>query len=477
MQFQAYTLQKDPSWAAVYLTAPSIEQHNPVHLCILLDVSWPMDDNNKLDSIILSIQMLLELLGPRDRISLITFSNHATIILNYVDIIPEKRDILRQRISVIQTDDVINISAAILRAQEVLQKDSSMKQSIILITGGHATFGIYDTKTLLSMTRQLLTDFPGTSLSTIAYGLQHDKDLLQGMATQGSGSYSTITCWQEISVVFGNIIGSLFSCIAQDVRVILPKNVALRSRYPIIETTTDMEIMIGDIPAEMEAVFFVQLPRGTPLQLKGYDLTAHDSFDTITTIIDRYNDDIHRNNDSHSLRFQAVHLIDEVALSAHWSNTLRNTKKIEIKHILDNIHNYRSMKPRYVWELIIHELKECMYFLDRPYLQFHTNDLYRNICVLGQQRGIPSVYVHEGHPSSLKSPYSNSIQRYLSAQILKNMIDIHVDNQIKVKEIPNIQSHGLLPPFLLRHHTIRFEGRTIIEYVDMSIVDIIHASR
>ena len=235
--------------------------------------------------------------------------------------------------------------------------------------------------------------------------------------------------------------------------------------------------MIGDIPAEMEAVFFVQLPRGTPLQLKGYDLTVHDSFDTITNISNIYNDEIHRNNDSHSLRFQVVHLIDEVALSGHWSNALRNTKKIEIKQLLDNIHNYRSMKPRYVWELIIHELKECIYFLDRPYLQFHTNDLYRNICVLGQQRGIPSVYVHEGHPSFLKSPYSNSMQRYISAQFLKNMIDIHVDNQIKIKEVSNVQSCGLLPPFLLRHHTTRFEGRTIIQYIDMSVADIVHASR
>jgi len=477
MQFQAYTFQKDPSWAAVYVTAPHTEQQNPIHLCNLFDVSCSMDDNNNLDSVILSIQMLLELLGPRDRISLITFSNHATIILNYVDIIPEERDTLRQHISVIKTDDVINIGAAILKAQEVLQKDTSMKQSIILITSGYPTFGISDTNTLISMTRQLLNDFPGTSLSTIAYGLHHSKDLLQGMATQGCGSYSTVSSWQEIAPVFGNIIGGLFSCIAQEVRVILPKDVALRSRYPIIETATEMEIMIGDLPAEMEAVFFVQLPKGTPLQLKGYDFTTNDFFDTITNISDIYNEEINRNNNSHSLRFHVVHLIDEVALSGHWSNTTRNIKKLEIKQLLDNIHNYRSMKPRYVWELIIHELKECMYFLDRPYLHFHTNDLYRNIIVLGQQRGIPSVYIHEGYPSSLKSPYSNSIQRYISAQFLKNMINLHVDNQVKIKEIPNIQTCGLSAPFLLRHHTIRFEGRTIIEYIDMNVVDVVHASR
>jgi hypothetical protein len=238
-----------------------------------------------------------------------------------------------------------------------------------------------------------------------------------------------------------------------------------------------MEVIVGDITAEIEAVFFVQLPRGHPVSLKGYDFTIHEYFNTTTNIIDTYTEEINRNSEVHSLRFNVVDMIDEVALSKHWNEELCNTKKIEITRLLSDIYKYRPVRPHYIWELMIHELKECIYFLNRPYLQFHANDLYQNICVLGQQRGIPFLYVHEGKLIHLNSFYSNNIQRHLSIQILNMITDIHVAHNIKLNDASIIKETRILPPLIMRHHPMRFENRTVIEYINMNVADVVQASR
>jgi hypothetical protein len=421
MQFQAYMLQKNPSWAAIHIKAPPSQERTPVHFCILMDVSGSMDDNNKLKTVILSLQFLLDFLGSQDRISLITFSKNATIILNHSAILSEEKANLRTRLSIIQTEDITNMSAAIIRAREVLQKDTHhIKQGILLLTDGYANHGIVDTEPLVDVLIQLLTDFPGTSLSSVAYGLDHNKELLQDMATKGGGSYSTVNSLEDVATVFGDILGGLVSCISQQIRVLLPKDTVLHSRYPKTEINMKMEIMVGDLPAEMEAVFLAQLPKGTSLELKGYDFKTHQLFELSTNIIETDNEEINANNEAHYIRFQVVHMIEEVVHSETWSDTKRSTKKTEIQHLLTNIYTHRSLRAHSLWDLLINELEECIRVLEYPQLRFHADNLYRNISVVGQQRGTPSTYYRQKQSLSLKPTYSNQTQRYISTELCRN---------------------------------------------------------
>jgi hypothetical protein len=488
MQFQAYTVQRDSSWAAIYITPPSPQERTPIHICILLDVSWSMGDDNKLETFVLSIQALIDNLGPLDHISLITFSNNATIILNYINTLPTNKEKLYSHLSVIKAYDKINMGAALIKAQEVLQKNiSNIKQGVILITNGHVDMGVSDTTTLLSMANQLLTNFPETSLFTVAYGLDHDKELLQKMAIQGGGTYTTVSNIEDVATVFGDIIGGLLSAIVQQIRVIVPKGTAIQSCYSMIETVTEMEIIVGDLSVDMEAIFLVQLPKDTSLQLKGNIISTNESIEMTTTIIDTDNEKINDKNNLHYIRFKVVLMIEKITNSTYWNDILRDKYKIEINELTMSIYRYYAINQHYLLEHMLNELNVCVYIINLPYLHLDIHHLYRNSKVLGQHRGIYSIYEHKRQSSStVKSIYSNSIQLYFSQKFRKMIDEIKCTRHTK----KDVYDTCFSPPLILHHYYVKYENSTIIEYINMkyanketveytnmTIAEVVNASR
>ena len=216
----------------------------------------------------------------------------------------------------------------------------------------------------------------------------------------------------------------------------------------------------------MEAIFFVQLPKGTSLELKGNMIKNNEYINMITSIIDTDNQEINDKNNLHYMRFQVVDIIKKIALTTFWNDVLRAKQKIDIHELRTNIYQYHSVKPHYLLELMINELNECMHVMELPYLHIHIHQLYRNSKVLGQQRGIPTIYNHKGQLSSLNNVYSNSIQQYFSTKLCKLTDEIQT-----VLHTKKVASNCLSPPLILRHHYLKSKNKSVIEYIDMSRIN------
>ena len=276
MNFKVFTLSKNPEWACIQIKAPESEARVPVHLCCILDISGSMDDNNKLINVKKSLYYLLDLLGSQDKISIITFSDNAKTIINQV--FGSEKENIRTQISFIRADSSTNLSAGIIQAHETLLTDSTYKQGILILTDGEANAGLIKTVDIIQLVRNITNKFINTSISCIGYGLQHNTELLQNISTEGKGSYYIVNNLEAVATVFGDILGGLVSCVAQQVRVILPVGTQLKSRYTTNTILNDMEIIIGDMTAGFEAVFLAKIDRHFRVSLKGYNLLNNEYF-------------------------------------------------------------------------------------------------------------------------------------------------------------------------------------------------------
>jgi Ca-activated chloride channel family protein len=270
----------------IILKGAARTERQPVHLLFLIDTSGSMEEQHKLVNVKKSMSFILPLLTERDQISLVTFDDTAKTHLTRNAVTSENKQALEYRIQQIRTDGSTNMSAGLLTAstifEEGLSQASERKQGLILLTDGHANIGIRDEAQLLELVRsQLLAKNPGLSLTTVAYGEDHNADLLSKMSIEGGGSYNIVKNLEDVASVFGEILGGLLSISAQMVEVHFPPEVEVDTVYPkeVLEGGVTY-VRIGDLYAEAEqTVLFKSSPDQGPIRVTGVALPGFDRID------------------------------------------------------------------------------------------------------------------------------------------------------------------------------------------------------
>ena len=435
MNFQAYTLKNYPEWACLQAKAPPSELRSPVHLCFVIDTSASMSDDKKLENVKRSIHFLLDFLGPDDLISIVTFSEVAQVILNRVAVTVAEKENIRARISIISVESNTNLSAGIIQSRECLLNDSSKyKQGILLLTDGMANLGLTRPADILELITNTIDKFTGTSISCVGYGTDHNVELLQSISTEGGGSYYVVNNLEDVACVFGDILGALISCSAQQMTVSLPLGTEVKSRYARNVIDSTVNIIIGDMPAGMDAVFLAKIPIGTSVTLKGYDLQTHSTFE-ITTVV-ATTDDImlNINSEAHYLRFEVLTLLDQsrVIISSCSSRDTINTHINKLNGLIAKIKEYIVVAPHSLWDVLLEELESCVKSLTTPYRDiFDTpNIMTQHAGYLGRMRGLPGRAASQLSPdlTHLTRGFSNSIQRQISAGLASQVTPVAINS-------------------------------------------------
>jgi Mg-chelatase subunit ChlD len=419
MQFQSFSIQSHPEWASIHLKAPESESRIPIHLCCVIDTSGSMEDDDKLENVKRSLHYLLNFLGEKDRISVITFSTTAKTILSKMCCSLIEKESLRARIATIHLEFSTNLSAALVETRTVLtdpsgENASEIKQGILLLTDGMANDGVKEPAEIVAMTKKLLQDYHGTSLSCIGYGTDHNAELLQSMATEGGGSYSIVNTLEDVATVFGNVLGGLISCSFQQVRISLPRQTEIKSRYAT-NHLDEVEIMVGDLSAGMEAVVLAKIPLGHVLTVKAYDLKASQLVTFETTVSSSEDVTIQTDGEAHYLRFDVLALLDDIA-----------SGKQTYEHYLEmvtactrNIKTYRENHAHPLWDLLLNELDRALKALKFPHI-YHRNLTKQRGAYLGMMRGTSSQPADE-LPSNIYNIFSNGLQHTLSQELTREV--------------------------------------------------------
>lgn len=403
------TLQRN---GGIILKGQTRNERQPVHMMLLVDTSGSMDMEQKLPSVKKSIQLMLELLSPEDRLSLVTFADDSKTFLNRVTPTPQEREAIEYRIQNLRADGSTNMSAGLLEVRGLVEPPSSgRKQGLILLTDGHANIGVHSEEGLLDILKRIQTESPGLSLTTVAYGVDHNTEMLTNMAKAGGGAYNVVTNLEDVATVFGDILGGLVSVSAQKVELQLPPGATAQTSYRT-QTSPDgiTSVYIGDLYADAEVtVLFKSAPNQGPIRVKGTDMTTLDLIDIVVepTLLQRL-EDIPMSLIMADYRQKVVALL----LSLRQGST---TAREEAETLLQQIQDDDRIRDHPLKPILIDDIQQTLRLTRRGghLTQTETVEVTQHSAFLSMARGLRTTTSHVP-----PAPQRSRIRRQMAAPTL-----------------------------------------------------------
>ena len=416
---QVLSNEETSSKGGILLRGLNRTTRQPVHIIMLVDTSGSMEDNGKLESVKKSLRFMLSLLSSEDRLSLITFDNDATLILNKVVPDAANLDATLYKINMLHVDGSTNMSAGLLEARSVIESvDSGRKQGIILLTDGHANVGSSTPDAIVSIIQRILTDNRDVSISTTGYGSDHNADLLMQVAREGGGAYNVVSNLEDVASTFGDILGGLVSVSAQRVQVKFPSAYSVKTSYPTQTSAAGVTVVnVGDVYAETEITILFQVS-GSPeaVEVLGTNMMTLNPIHT--TLIPQM-----VSTDAYPLAFTVGELKVEV------SNMLKAVRSLMVTiGMIDALRDKIVDIVHPIVPFLLADLDQAKLIMRRGRMtQEDAVDLTQHSAYIGTSRGMRSITSPQRHarftnendndpvaPRAMLSPMANTAQRSMT---------------------------------------------------------------
>jgi Mg-chelatase subunit ChlD len=256
--------------------ASDADERIPTHFVALIDISDSMADSNKLGHVKHCLSLLLSFLTPADQLSLITFGDTATTLLRRVPMTAAAVATATSSIQSLRTNGCTNFSAGLAAVRELLEggaggqsggersegggpRGARQKEGLFILTDGHANRGVHNPVELRNIGARLRELFPSLTTSFVAYGTDHNADLLKQMSEDVNGSYSIVTDLEGAALTMGESLGNLLSCAAQNVTVKFPAGTKLLGSSGRA-ITPEGRLAVGDLYAGVTQLLLVEFP-------------------------------------------------------------------------------------------------------------------------------------------------------------------------------------------------------------------------
>ena len=211
----------------------SLENVPPSNLVFLLDVSGSMEDPNKLPLLKAALNVLVDRLREKDKVSIVVYAGAAGLVL------PPTSGAEKQKIR----DAIDNLSAggstaggagielAYKIAAENFNKNGNNR--VILATDGDFNVGASSDRSMENLIEEKRKS--GVFLTCFGFGMGNYKDSkLETLADKGNGNHAYIDTMQEAQKVLGTeFFGTLYT-IAKDVKIQVEFNPTKVQAYRLI---------------------------------------------------------------------------------------------------------------------------------------------------------------------------------------------------------------------------------------------------
>jgi uncharacterized protein YegL len=381
-----------PRTGGIILKGQSRNTRQPVHMMLLVDTSGSMESEDKLSSVKRSIQLMLSLLSPEDRLSLVTFSDDSKTFLNRATPTPEEQQAILYRVSNLTPEGSTNMSAGLLEVRGLVEPPSSgRKQGLLLLTDGHANIGVHTEQGLIEILQRIQSESNGLSLTTVAYGVDHNAEMLTNLAKAGGGAYNVVTNLEDVATVFGDILGGLVSVSAQKVEVQLPPGAEATTAYRCVKDPGGITtVYVGDIYADGEVtILFKSAPSQGPLRIKGTDMTTLNPIDTLVepTLL-RSLQEIPVSLIMADYRQKVVTLLVQMRVA-------RGLLRSDAEALLQQIQDDDRIRTHPLKEILVEDIQKALELSQRGHMtQNETIEMAQHSAYLGMGRGLRSITTH-----------------------------------------------------------------------------------
>lgn len=203
------------------------------NLVFLIDVSGSMDSDDKLPLLKDAFDTLINSLGSKDRISIVTYSGEEKVLLEGCS--GNDKDKIRKAVKKLQAGGSTNGSAGMERAYSIAQDYfiEGGNNRIIMATDGDLNVGITSTEGILDYVENKRQS--GIYISTLGFGTGgYNDSMLETIADNGNGAYYFIDGMTEAEKIFGTDLLSTLYTVAEDVKFQLTFNELAISEYRLV---------------------------------------------------------------------------------------------------------------------------------------------------------------------------------------------------------------------------------------------------
>lgn len=225
-------------------------ESTPSDICCVVDVSGSMGcevqlknssgENEsfgitQLDLVKHALKTIVECLGHRDRLSLVSFNTTAKVCLELTLMDPKGKTQAKQTIDSLASGGGTNIYDGLLSGMDILSVTAALNRNaaLFLLTDGVSNYGPPkgEVNSLLAYIDKQGGSLPFT-INTFGFGYDLDSVLLDKLAQTGNGSFAFIPDGSFVGTIFINALSNCLSSVAKDVSISI--------ELPTDEHTTDL---------------------------------------------------------------------------------------------------------------------------------------------------------------------------------------------------------------------------------------------
>ncbi|MEZ0258618.1 MAG: von Willebrand factor type A domain-containing protein [Chthoniobacter sp.] len=207
------------------------DQRPPSNLVFLIDVSGSMNMPNKLPLLQQAFRLLIEQLGPKDRVAIVTYAGATGIVLEPT----QDKEAMQAAVDRLRAGGSTNGASGVQLAYQVAERSfiRGGTNRVILATDGDWNVGVTNQSDLLDMIAQKAKG--GVFLTVLGFGMDNLKDsMLVKLADRGNGHYDYIDTPLEAKKVFVDQLSGTLVTIAKDVKLQVEFNPARVGAYRLI---------------------------------------------------------------------------------------------------------------------------------------------------------------------------------------------------------------------------------------------------
>ena len=190
-------------------------QRPPLHLVLAVDTSGSMAGPS-MDYVKQGLLAMVPSLQANDKVSLITYSTSATVVLDYVNATDAAT--LEAAFKDIFAAGSTNLYDGLFQAFNVADQhfQSGMQNRVIFLSDGVATAGIQDSSKLVSLATSYAKR--GIGVTTIGVGKEFDVDVMRDLGEAGAGNFYFLEDPKAVVEVFTDEIDTFLVPVALDAK-------------------------------------------------------------------------------------------------------------------------------------------------------------------------------------------------------------------------------------------------------------------
>lgn len=199
-------------------------QRTPLNLCLVLDRSGSMDEDfdlrtrtTKLDAVRIAVDRLLAALTAQDRVSIVTFAEAPTLLLDPVP--GNDLAAVKTALEGLTAEGATDLAAGMLGGYQLVQDnhDASRADRIMVFTDAKVTAGIRESEDFIAVMQTYAGNDIGATL--VGVGVDFGQQLAYDISQVRGGNFVYLNDYDRIVQVFDEEFDFLVTPIAQDIRL------------------------------------------------------------------------------------------------------------------------------------------------------------------------------------------------------------------------------------------------------------------